>query len=247
MSPDTTCPQGHPSAVGPAFGLGQGPAPAPLQGLRWRLLFLGLVTVALIGVPVALTVPGTQPLLWFALLSVAANGPLSPLFPVAFEPLIIEAGKHSAALWVTLVGLGVYMMMEAFNYFLYAWVLHHRRLSGLRQRPWVRRSVGAFARAPFLTIVVFAFTPLPFWAARVLAILNRYPLPQYFTATALGRLPRIYLYAWLGASFQVPGVILLSLVAGTTVLLIAWRRARGQPVLEETVLDASEPESPAAR
>jgi hypothetical protein len=218
-----------------------------LEDLRWRLLLVGLAAVALIGIPVALVAPDTTPLLWFALLSVAANGPLSPIFPVAFEPLIIEAAKYSSAIWVTLVGLAVYMLMESLNYVLYASVLRHRRLDSLRQHRWSQRSVDYFARSPFLTVWVFAFTPLPFWVARLMAIFHHYRFAHYFAATALGRLPRIYLYAWLGASFQVPGVVLLLLAAGATLLLVVWRSAKGRPVLAETVLDAAEdPEEPPA-
>jgi uncharacterized membrane protein YdjX (TVP38/TMEM64 family) len=190
-----------------------------------------------LSIPVLLYLPQFTPLVWFALLAVPANSPLSPITPVAFEPLIMEAAKHSGPLEVTLVGLGVYLYMEYLNWHLYRWVLDRRRLQALKQKRWIIRSVEYFARAPFVTTVVFAFTPLPFWVARVLAIYNTYPLARFMGATALGRLPRIFLYAWLGATLSLPSILLATAAIGATVIVVAWRVSKRSRILEDPVLD----------
>ena len=85
-----------------------------------------------------------------------------------------------------------------------------------------------FARAPFTTTIVFAFTPLPFWVARCLAILDRYPVGRFMAATAVGRFPRILIYAWLGAVLQVPTVALVAVLVGSMLLAVPWRRRRAE-------------------
>lgn len=205
----------------------------------WDLLIRATGLVALLGIPILILFPRLVPLVWLAVLAVPANSPLSPLLPTAFEPLIMEAAKYEKALWVTLVALGVYMYMEYLNWRFYGWVLNWHRFGALRERRWVRHSVAAFARAPFTTVVVFAFTPLPFWVARLLALLHRYPIRRFMAATAVGRLPRLYFYAWLGETLRVPTVILVALIFGTAAIVVAGRLVRGKRVLADTALDVS--------
>ena len=187
----------------------------------------------------ALALPGAIPLIWLTVLGIPANSPLSPVLPTAFEPLIIEAAKFASPLAVSLTALGVYMYTEYVNWHLYAWVLHGEKAAWLRRQRWVERSVGYFARAPFASVVVFAFTPLPFWAVRGLAILRGYSLRAFLVATALGRWPRFFLYAWLGYTLHVPALVLVLVIVAGGVTVFGLRLARGQEVLAETVLDAS--------
>jgi uncharacterized membrane protein YdjX (TVP38/TMEM64 family) len=212
----------------------------PRGDRRWDILIRATGAIALIGIPIVLYFPQAMPLVWLAIASVPANSPLSPLTPVAFEPLIMEAAKYAAPIAVTCVALSVYMYMEYLNFHLYRWVLNRERLKGLRQKSAVRKSVGYFARAPFVTIVVFAFTPLPFWVARILCIYDGYSVPRFMFATTLGRLPRIYLYAWLGAALSLPTVLLASTAVGATLIVVAWRLYRRRPLLHDSLLDGSD-------
>jgi membrane protein YqaA with SNARE-associated domain len=186
---------------------------------------------ALLGIPIAVLVPGSIPLVWLAVVSLPANSPLSPIVPTAFEPLIMEAAKHQSVWAVSLVATGMYLYSEYINWHVYAWVLSWSRLRGLQDRRSVRWGLEHFARAPFTTTVVFAITPLPFWVVRSLAVLNRFSLPRFLAATAVGRLPRFVFYAWLGDVLQVPTVLLLAVIVGTSAIVIAGRLARRQPLL----------------
>ena len=196
----------------------------PLGDRRWDLILRATGVAGLIGIGLIVLVPGSAVLVWFAVMSLPANGPLSPLIPAAFEPLIMEAAKYEHPLWVSLVGLGAYMFTEYLNWHLYGWALKRERLAGVAGNGWVRWGIARFSRAPFTTIIVFAFTPLPFWVARCLAILDRYPVGRFMAATALGRFPRIAIYAWLGAVLRVPTAILAIIAVGTALVAIAWRR-----------------------
>lgn len=205
---------------------------------RWDWFLRGTVLAAVSGIGFATTLPSTIPLVWLAVLSIPANSPLSPILPTLFEPIIIEAGKFAGALSVSLVALGGYMYTEYVNWHLYVWVLEGDRAAWLRRQAWVRKSVEYFARAPFTSVVVFAFTPLPFWAARGIAVLQRYPLSPFLLATAVGRWPRFFLYAWLGSAVHIPVWVLLAVIVGGVLLVVGGRASRGEVVLRETVLDA---------
>ena len=205
----------------------------PRGDFRWDRLIRVTGTAALIGIPVVIMSPRMVPLVWLAVLSIPANSPLSPVFPASFEPLVMEAAKYERAIWVTLVALVAYLYMEYLNWHLYSWVLSRGMLEPLRNKPWVQRTVIQFGRIPFATVVFFAFTPLPFWIVRCIAIFDGYALGRFMVATAVGRFPRFYLYAWLGAVLRVPTVILVSVIFGAGAIVIVSRLAQGKPILAE--------------
>jgi len=189
--------------------------------------------VALAGIPIVLLIPRSVTLVWLAVLSLPANSPLAPILPTAFEPLIMEAAKYAPVLPVTLVATAAYMYMEYVNWRVYAWVLSWDRLAGLRSRRSVRWGIESFARRPFWTVVIFAFTPLPFFVVRALAILHHWPVRRFMAATIVGRLPRVLFYAWFGGLLRVPSWILVLIVVGATGAVVAGRLLRGEPVLAE--------------
>lgn len=204
------------------------------RGDRSADLFLRAAAgVALLGIPVVLLFPGTATLVWLGVLSLPANSPLSPILPTAFEPLIMEAAKYEGALAVTLVATAGYMYMEYVNWRVYRWVLGWDRLADLGSRRAVRWGVDHFARAPFWTVVVFALTPLPFFVARALAILHQWSVWRFMVATLVGRMPRIFAYAWFGELIRVPTWVLVAIVLGGTASVVASRWMRGEPVLAE--------------
>jgi membrane protein YqaA with SNARE-associated domain len=206
----------------------------PRGDRRWDVFLHTTGLVALLGVPVLILFPNSATLVWLSVLSLPANSPLSPLLPTAFEPLIMEAAKWEPVLSVTLVATAAYMYMEYVNWYVYAWVLGWERLAELRSRPSVRWGIRLFGRSPFWMVVVFAFTPLPFFVARALAILYRYPLPRFLLATLVGRAPRFLIYAWFGGALHVPTWILVTVIFGTAAVVIGSRLIRGVPLLAET-------------
>lgn len=206
----------------------------PRGDRRWDVFLRATALVGLLGIPILLFVPNSVPLVWLAVVSLPANSPLSPLLPTFFEPLIIEAVKWSSIWAVTLVACAGYMYMEYLNWHVYAWVLNWDRLAGLHARPAVRWGVRLFARSPFWMVVIFAFTPLPFWAGRTLAILHRYPLHRFMVATAIGRVPRWLFYAWVGDLVRVPTWILAAVIVVPAAIVIGGRLLRGEALLAET-------------
>ncbi|MCB1120204.1 MAG: hypothetical protein KJT03_01540 [Verrucomicrobiae bacterium] len=192
----------------------------PHDSRSWDIFLRATLVVSLLSIPVTWLFPNAIPLVCFGLLTVPANSVLAPLVPVSFELLIIETSKYASVISIALVGVGVFCYMEYLNWHIYRWLLSTRRLESICKHPWVTYVVKIFQRSPFLVVTVFSFTPLPFWVVRMTAVLNRYSLRRYMLATALGRGPRIALYAWLGSMLQVPSLIVLVALAGAMLLVV---------------------------
>ena len=111
-------------------------------------------------------------------------------------------------------------------------VLDHGKLAPLKQTAFYRSAVRCFYWRPWLTIVAFAMTPLPFFPVRVLALSSNYPILKYVSANLAGRLPRYYLLAIGGAWMPVPLIyILLMGLAMSLVPCVGLLWLRRRPVL----------------
>jgi membrane protein YqaA with SNARE-associated domain len=83
-----------------------------------------------------------------------------------------------------------------------------------------------FYKAPFISLLVAGFTPIPFYIFKFMALSSRYPLRKYMLAVALGRFPRYCLLAFLGFTLQIPNWIILVAFAGMF-LLVYYRKILG--------------------
>ncbi len=209
----------------------------PRGDRRWDLFLRATGLAALVLIPIPLLFPSAAPLVWLAIVGIPANSPLSPILPTVFDPLIIEIGKYAPAFTVTCVATGVYMYTEFLNWHIYGWVLNWDRLDGFRESRWVGWGVDRFATAPITTIIFFAATPMPFWVVRGLAILHRYSLKRFMLATAVGRFPRFFVYAWLGSALSIPTYLIIAVIVLGAIVAIGARIARGQAILGDVVID----------
>lgn len=71
---------------------------------------------------------------------------------------------------------------------------------------------------PWETIVVFAFAPLPYDPAGVLAPSTNYPLGKYVTVNVTGRVFLYYLLALEGAWLPIPPTYFISIVIFVTLM-----------------------------
>jgi uncharacterized membrane protein YdjX (TVP38/TMEM64 family) len=131
------------------------------------------------------------------------------------------------------------MYTEFVNWYIYSWVLNWNRLQSFRGNRMVRWGVDRFATAPATTTIFFAATPLPFWVVRGLAIMHDYPLRRFMVATAIGRFPRFFAYAWLGSAFSIPTYIIVAIIILGGVVAIGARMVRGEPILADVMVDGA--------
>ena len=198
---------------------------------------------AVLGVMASLALlrwPAAGPIIGFFFVTVLVNGPLSPLLPAAYEPVLMVAGRVYAPLLIAMVGVAGILTIEYLNYHLYRLAILHPQAASVRQSRLVARTLALFERQPFFTVWLCAWSPLPFWAVRVLAPLAGYPVNRYLLATFLGRAPRLWFFAALGTVVPVSTQVLV--MATATMVAVALgivthrtlaRRARIPPALPE--------------
>ena len=178
-----------------------------------------------------LAVPAAGALVGFAIYTLWVTGPLSPLFPIGLEPVVMLLGRIHPPLLVASVVTMAGLHAEFLSYHLYARALRHEALRRLGESPLLERLERWFRRAPFWTVWFLSWAPLPYWGVRILAARSGYSMARYLGATLLGRFPKFWLFAALGLQWEVPGGILVAVVGAGTLLsvtiLLGRRRGGG--------------------
>jgi uncharacterized membrane protein YdjX (TVP38/TMEM64 family) len=188
--------------------------------LVWDGVIRGSGVAASAGIAVVAFAPApVVGLVGFLVATVWVNGPLGVFLPATYEPILIIFGRVYPPVVVGAVGIVGILYVEFLNYHLYRRVLESKVLQGLRDTRVVRRVVPLFRRAPFFTVWLCAWSPLPYWAVRMLAPLADYPVPRYLAATFLGRFPRIWLFAALGA-LAIPTSWMMAVTFGSIALAL---------------------------
>ena len=187
---------------------------------QWDAVIRVTGVLCLLAIYPTLRWPEVAGVVGFFVISVVMNGPLSPLFPVFFEPVMFVAARVYSPFLVGLTATLGACYMEYLNYYLHEYAIFHPKLDRVRGNYWVRKSVELFAISPFWAIVLMAFTPLPYWPARILGPLTRYPIHRYLLATFVGRLPEWWLYAAFGKWLPISTPVLIVGTLAFTVLFI---------------------------
>lgn len=195
----------------------------------WDTLLWGSGAIGVLGIAVAALAPAAAELAALFALSLFCNGPYSPVLPATMEPLVMIYGQVYPPLLVAAVATLAAVLAEIVDFRLYEAAFATNRLAGTRNSRVSRWVVRWFARAPFLATVVSAATPIPFWLTRCCAIVSGYPLWRFLVATALGRVPRWWLYAAIGAAFNIGAGWLLGGAAAMTAAWIAVALLRRSP------------------
>lgn len=187
--------------------------------------------LALLAIPLMQLVPTSGGLVGFALVTIWVNGPISPVLPATYEPILMVFGRAYSPLLVAGVGTAGTLYVEYLNYHLYRRVLRAASLRGFRERRVTRRLVDWFSRVPFFTIWLCSWSVFPYWPVRFMSPLAEYDVRRHLLATSLGRFPRLWFFAALGVWWKVPVSVLAAIATGATAIaLVAWwvrtRRAR---------------------
>ncbi|HEV8264478.1 MAG TPA: VTT domain-containing protein [Gemmatimonadales bacterium] len=166
--------------------------------------------------------PALGELLALLAVTIVAKGPQSFVVPFAYEPIVIVYGRLHPPLVVAAVAVLGTVIMEWVNYHFFRAVIESRACANATRSPTALRVAHWFRRQPFLAVVLGALLPLPFGLVRIAALLARYPARRHVAATAVGRFPRYWLYAAVGAALPLPPgpVVAVGLVAAVLPLVL---------------------------
>jgi uncharacterized membrane protein YdjX (TVP38/TMEM64 family) len=186
----------------------------------WRRIAQVSATTALLAALLMALVPGTVSLVTFALLTLWCHGPLSPLLPATYEPVLLGYGRVYPPVFLAMLGAVASTAVEFANYHLYQKLLRIESVARLLRRQETGRLVAPFYQRPFLTVWLCVLTPLPDWATRVLASHSGYSVRRYLSAVFLARLPRFWLLAALGFQLELGARTLVWMVAASGVVTL---------------------------
>jgi uncharacterized membrane protein YdjX (TVP38/TMEM64 family) len=211
--------------------------------VSWDGILRGTGVLALLGIPAVMLLPiGFGGLAGFVLVSIWVNGPLGIFLPATYEPILMLFGRLYPPVLVGFLGILGVLYVEFLNYHLYSKLLHLEAFRVARQSRAVSRVVRLFDRAPFFTVWLCSWSPLPYWTVRLLGPLTRYPIRRYLLATFLGRFPRLWFFAALGTWWAVDlsVLVIVSLASiAVAVVVFAWRRFRITSARRETLAASS--------
>lgn len=197
----------------------------------WDGVVRGTGLVAAVSIPLVVLLPETAAMAGFVLVTIWVNGPISPLLPATYEPILMLFGRVYDPLLVAAFGTAGTLYVEWLNYHLYRAVLTLDAMSRFREKRMVRKVVDLFERKPFLAVWLSSWSILPYWPARILSAAAGYSVRRHLTATFLGRFPRLWFFAALGTWWDIPDRWLVWATVGgiaVGVTVWAWRRRRGE-------------------
>lgn len=198
----------------------------------WDRFLRATAIVLLLAIPLAIYVPGAGGMVAFGLVTIWVNGPIAPFLPSTYEPIVILFGRVYPPLLVAAVGTAGTIYAEYVNYHVYRRVLAFSSLERARTSRLSTWVLKRFRRAPFFTIWLCSWSILPYWPVRFISPMAGYDVRRQLVATALGRFPRIWLFAVFGAWLQVDIGLLALISVGLIVLAVtifAVLRARRGP------------------
>lgn len=168
-----------------------------------------------------------HPQLVLFLYSIPANSAVSVF---SHEIALYDYGGHQPLLLTTLTATLGTIAAGYLDWNVFVPLLQWEKVSRIRGNRLYRWAIDRFERAPFATLVVAGFTPIPFFPFKFLAFSMRYPLPRYLAALAVARAPRYFLLAWMGKAYRVPEWILLVLFLALLAFGLS-HRARARELL----------------
>jgi membrane protein YqaA with SNARE-associated domain len=142
------------------------------------------------------------------------------LYGTLFDPLLVAFLGGIATCWV-----------EFLNYKILGLITNIRQIQTITKKQWYLKAEDWFKKAPFLSLVISGFTPIPFAPFRVFSVTSRYSLTRYILSVFVGRTPRYYILALTGAVIKLPwwgyGVLFIIFLAIALYSRLCARYAKG--------------------
>lgn len=175
--------------------------PRPISWKKWVAAFSAFLGCCAVALAVSWNSPrlaDVQVLVLYVLyMSMAFT-----LVPLPTAWIVLWAAREVDPISVTLLGTLGTCIANLHDYYIFHYLFRVERVKRAKQSAFYRQSVMWFQRAPFLTLAVASFLPIPVDVIRILAVSADYPRRRYALATAVGRFPRYLLLAYLGYELQ---------------------------------------------
>ena len=180
--------------------------------------YLGIVLpISFTAIGVAVVVPELRQLVLLFFYSIPANS----FVPVPHELGMIYFGQYCDPALVALVAAAGTVMVCFVDYQAMNFAFGLKHLQRVKESDIYRGAIQYFLKAPFVSLIIAAAAPfIPFYIFRVLSPTAGYPLRRYMAAIFIGRLPRYYVFALMGATMPLPSLtIALVLILGACWLM----------------------------
>lgn len=104
------------------------------------------------------------------------------------------------------------------DYYIFNWLHKFSRVRKIRGTKLYKSTVKWFGKAPFITLTVASFLPIPVDLIRLLSISSQYKRRFYVLACFLGRFPRYAILAIVGHELKLSNKWLLIILAVTVMI-----------------------------
>ena len=202
----------------------------------WKKYLAIVLPISAAAIALAVVVPDMRRLVLLFFYSIPANS----FVPVPHELGMIYFGQYYDPALVALVAAAGTVMVCFIDYQAMNFAFGLKHLQRVKESDIYRGAIQYFWKAPFVSLIVAAAAPfIPFYIFRVLSPTAGYPLRKYMLAIFIGRLPRYYIFALMGATLKLPSLA-IALVVILGVCWLLYRRvsrhlvgvARGEEVAE---------------
>jgi membrane protein YqaA with SNARE-associated domain len=132
------------------------------------------------------------------LLLLIYNSVACTFLPLPTAWIILWAARETDPLSASIIGVAGTCIANLHDYYIINHLFGIDRIGKVKGKSFYRSAVKWFERAPFITLTVASFLPIPIDVVRILAVSTGYSRLKYTLATFAGRFPRYLLLAWLG-------------------------------------------------
>jgi len=137
---------------------------------------------------------------------------------IPHEPVLLYFGKFYSPLTVALVAATGTLLIETINYSMLKYFAEFKAFKRISTNRVVVKLTALFNKAPFLSLWLAGFLPIPFYPFRFMVVVARTPLALFSLAVITSRMPRFYLLALLGQAVKVSNGVLILLFVVLTLI-----------------------------
>jgi len=188
-----------------------------ISGKKWIALFAGFLALSGMLYILTQTVPRLSrfEVLVLLLLYTSIAFTFCPL-PTAW--IMLWAAREIDPLSVAFVGAVGTCIANLHDYYILNFLFGLDKVRKVKETAFYHSAVKWFGKAPFLTLTVASFLPIPIDVVRMLAVSTGYPRSRYVLATFAGRFPRYILLAWLGYELKLSNKAIFIVFVATAII-----------------------------